>query len=131
MRKSKTVEQRLQTVFVAVEDHSRVRGFVSHGGFNSLVEAARSAVPIVVVGFFGDQHLNGLLAQRNNWGKSVAKADVLVRSDALANALRQVLDEKRCVRQRDIKKNTVLLPDFSAINQMRWTSGYLKDAFAQ
>jgi len=51
--------------------HPNVRLFITHGGIHSLEEATYNALPIVGVPFFGDQHMNMRLAERNGIGKMV------------------------------------------------------------
>ncbi|KAL3104023.1 hypothetical protein niasHT_020716 [Heterodera trifolii] len=44
--------------------HPRLHLFITHGGFNSLLEAANAGVPVLLlIGFF--QHRNGRVAEHN------------------------------------------------------------------
>uniref|UniRef100_A0A1I7S5U6 Alpha-mannosidase n=1 Tax=Bursaphelenchus xylophilus TaxID=6326 RepID=A0A1I7S5U6_BURXY len=56
--------------------HPHVKLFITHGGYNSLVEAAYCGVPVLVIPLFGDQTFNGKLVERNGWGKMVNKDDL-------------------------------------------------------
>ncbi|KAI6185020.1 UDP-glucuronosyl UDP-glucosyltransferase domain containing protein [Aphelenchoides bicaudatus] len=78
--------------------HDRLKLFITHGGYNSILEAARLAVPIVGVGIFGDQPSNSLMAERNGWGISFNKADLLRTHETFEKTIREAL-ESRTLRE--------------------------------
>jgi glucuronosyltransferase len=44
-------------------EHPNLRAFVTHAGQNSLTEAAKAGIPIVVIPLFADQFYNAVLAK--------------------------------------------------------------------
>lgn len=69
----------------------RARVMVTHGGANSVAEALRRGVPLVVVPLGHDQPLQACLVERA--GAGIALATDAATSDALAAALRTLLAE--------------------------------------
>nr|ATN96046.1 UDP-glucuronosyl transferase 343C3 [Myzus persicae] len=69
--------------------HPNVRLFITHGGVHSLEEATYNALPIVGIPFFGDQHMNMRLAERNGIGKMVDHIDLNEKS--MLSAIDEVL----------------------------------------
>ncbi|CAD5224037.1 unnamed protein product [Bursaphelenchus okinawaensis] len=53
--------------------HPRLKLFVSHGGYNSIIEAATFSVPMMLIGIVFDQPRNARLVERNGWGLSLDK----------------------------------------------------------
>lgn len=74
-----------------------MKAFITHSGYNSLLEAARSGVPIVAIPGFVDQHRNARAAERNGWGIALDKFDLLRSSGYLIDALQKILNEERFV----------------------------------
>ena len=69
--------------------HPNLKAFVSHGGFNSVLETALRGVPVVVLPFFFDQFRNGRMMEHREMGILISKTNYGEKS--LKNALRQVL----------------------------------------
>ncbi|XP_025193839.1 UDP-glucuronosyltransferase 2C1-like [Melanaphis sacchari] len=69
--------------------HPNVRLFITHGGVHSLEEATYNALPIVGIPFFGDQHMNMRLAERNGIGKMVDHIDL--NEESMLSAINEVL----------------------------------------
>ncbi|KAH7696352.1 CBN-UGT-47 protein, partial [Aphelenchoides avenae] len=74
--------------------HPRMRAFVSHGGYNSLLESAKNGVPILVMPFFADQFRNAQLVQRNGWGIAFDKRLLLHSPQEFVDALRALLTDE-------------------------------------
>ena len=53
---------------------NRTVAFVTHGGYNSLLESSQAGVPMVLVPLFGDQYGNVFRAQRLSMGIYVDRA---------------------------------------------------------
>ncbi|VDO60067.1 unnamed protein product [Haemonchus placei] len=54
----------------ALLSHPRLQAFITHGGYNSIMEASRYAVPLVTIPFYFDQVSlrNSRAAELNGWG---------------------------------------------------------------
>uniref|UniRef100_A0AC35TL31 Glucuronosyltransferase n=1 Tax=Rhabditophanes sp. KR3021 TaxID=114890 RepID=A0AC35TL31_9BILA len=68
---------------------SRLSGFVTHGGYNSIIEAAYAGIPVISVGLFGDQERNSIVVQKIKFGRAYSKFD-LSDYEALNNAIKEV-----------------------------------------
>ncbi|KAI6221495.1 Glucuronosyltransferase [Aphelenchoides fujianensis] len=74
--------------------HPRLKMFITHAGYGSLMEAARTATPLLALGVFGDQPYNALLVERNGWGRAFDKAELLHSHESFEAAIREVLDSE-------------------------------------
>uniref|UniRef100_A0A0N4ZZQ4 glucuronosyltransferase n=1 Tax=Parastrongyloides trichosuri TaxID=131310 RepID=A0A0N4ZZQ4_PARTI len=79
----------------------RLSGFLTHGGQNSLQEAAFYGVPLLCVGLFADQHRNAKVAEKIGFGKVLVKEDTYDANN-LVSAFKELIDEKS-----EYKKNAV------------------------
>jgi len=70
-----------------------VKGFVTHGGFNSLQEAINSATPIITIPLFGDQYRNGRLAEKYQFGIDLLKSEFS--QQTLIDAISRLLNDQR------------------------------------
>ncbi|KAI6243092.1 Glucuronosyltransferase [Aphelenchoides fujianensis] len=75
-------------------EHPRLKLFLTHGGYNSLIESARCGVPLVLIGFFGDQASNAAVVERNGWGLQVPKSELVAApTRVLETKIRRVLGD--------------------------------------
>ncbi|KAH7704382.1 CRE-UGT-49 protein [Aphelenchoides avenae] len=74
--------------------HPRLRSFVTHGGYNSLVEAASHGVPLLLTGFFGDQMRNARVVERNGWGIAFDKHELKKSHVPFKEAIRTLVENK-------------------------------------
>ena len=72
-----------------------MRAFITHGGYNSLLESALAGKPILAVPLFGDQYRNARVSERHGYGKMVDKKDMS--TDTLKNGLTKLIGDKTLV----------------------------------
>uniref|UniRef100_A0AC34G089 Glucuronosyltransferase n=1 Tax=Panagrolaimus sp. ES5 TaxID=591445 RepID=A0AC34G089_9BILA len=75
--------------------HPRMKLFVTHGGYNSLLEVARSGVPVLLMPMMYDQTRNGQIVQRNGWGKVMDKMELLNGNNKLVSHLEEMLTQEK------------------------------------
>uniref|UniRef100_A0A914YB19 UDP-glucuronosyltransferase n=1 Tax=Panagrolaimus superbus TaxID=310955 RepID=A0A914YB19_9BILA len=69
--------------------HPRMKGFISHGGFNSVLETARRGIPAIILPFFFDQFRNGKMIEHREIGRIISKIDF--GEESLKFALKEIL----------------------------------------
>uniref|UniRef100_A0AC35TH15 Glucuronosyltransferase n=1 Tax=Rhabditophanes sp. KR3021 TaxID=114890 RepID=A0AC35TH15_9BILA len=83
---------------------TRISGFITHGGTNSITEAAISGVPILSIGLFGDQEHNTAIVTAAGYGRSFSKLN-LGNFEILRLAIKEVfIEEKYHAGAKDIQK---------------------------
>ncbi|VDM38517.1 unnamed protein product [Toxocara canis] len=70
--------------------NEKTLAFISHCGFNSIQETIYSGVPIIAVPLFGDQFVNGRLAERRRIGIVVPKNEFTQKR--ITNAIEEILN---------------------------------------
>ncbi|PIO56115.1 hypothetical protein TELCIR_22490, partial [Teladorsagia circumcincta] len=73
--------------------HPRLQVFITHGGYNSIMEAARSAVPLITIPFYFDQIRNSRAAEMNGWGIPVNRFSLRDNPDAVYQALHAITSD--------------------------------------
>jgi glucuronosyltransferase len=81
---------------ISFSDHKNVKGFITHGGFNSLQEAINSGTPIITIPLFADQYRNGRIAEKHRFGIDIIKTEFS--QQKLIDAISQLLNDKRYKR---------------------------------
>lgn len=92
--------------------HPAIRLFISHGGWNSLLESMSAGKPVLVWPFFADQTMNGYrLEHELGMGRCIQNTDLtngqrIVSSDEVARYLKEMFDqEKEYIRKaQQVKK---------------------------
>ena len=69
--------------------------FITHGGYNSLMEAARGGIPLIAMGFFADQYRNAQVAQRNGWGIAFEKKLLTKGSGQFKEAIMEIFQNPK------------------------------------
>ena len=69
--------------------HSRIRGFITHGGINSILEAAMNGVPMITVPLFFDQFRNAKMVEYRGIGIAVEEENLS--TNELRKALKKLL----------------------------------------
>nr|CAD2169311.1 unnamed protein product [Meloidogyne enterolobii] len=77
--------------------HPRLKLFITHGGYNSLMESARAGIPLISMGFFADQYRNGRVAERNGWGLPFDKRLLLDGNEEFKKAILKVVGNPRWI----------------------------------
>ncbi|CAD5213408.1 unnamed protein product [Bursaphelenchus xylophilus] len=116
--KSKSMAKKNSNIFFThwapqtkILESPKTKLFVSHGGYNSIIESAYYGVPTLVMGSHIDQHRNGKLAERNGWGSTVDKVEVMKENghEVFRKAMLTVIHEERfrnnATRIKAIMKN--------------------------
>ncbi|MBA0645697.1 hypothetical protein Goklo_013760, partial [Gossypium klotzschianum] len=82
-------------------EHPSVGVFVSHGGWNSILESISGGVPMVFRPFFGDQKLNTRTVEAI-WGFGLGLEGGMLTKEATTNALNFILstEEGKKMRQK-------------------------------
>uniref|UniRef100_A0A915KY27 glucuronosyltransferase n=1 Tax=Romanomermis culicivorax TaxID=13658 RepID=A0A915KY27_ROMCU len=69
--------------------HSNVKAFITHAGFNSILEACTYGVPLVTIPLFADQFSNFKRVERRGVALAVQKTELGVKK--LSEALEKIL----------------------------------------
>jgi UDP:flavonoid glycosyltransferase YjiC (YdhE family) len=77
--------------------HPRLKLFITHGGYNSLMEAARAGVPLICMGYFADQKRNAKVVERNGWGLPFEKRNLLQGYKEFSEVIGEVLNNSTWV----------------------------------
>uniref|UniRef100_A0AC35GKK0 UDP-glucuronosyltransferase n=1 Tax=Panagrolaimus sp. PS1159 TaxID=55785 RepID=A0AC35GKK0_9BILA len=69
--------------------HPNCKAFISHGGFNSVLETAMRGVPVIVLPMFFDHFRNGKMIEHRNVGLVIPKT--ILNQESIENSLKEVL----------------------------------------
>uniref|UniRef100_A0AC35ET46 Glucuronosyltransferase n=1 Tax=Panagrolaimus sp. PS1159 TaxID=55785 RepID=A0AC35ET46_9BILA len=94
--------------------HPRMKLFVTHGGYNSLLEVAHSGVPVLLMPMMYDQTRNGQIVQRNGWGKVLEKMELLNGKETLVTLLGEMLTHEKYHKAAQRIKHLLKTKPFSA-----------------
>ncbi|KAK0398890.1 hypothetical protein QR680_002797 [Steinernema hermaphroditum] len=107
--------------------HNRLKAFITHGGYNSLMEAALAGVPLVSIPFFFDQVRNAHVAERNGWGAVCSKYSLLKGPEKLIETLRKVLDHPEYKENAIRTQKLVRSKPFSAEERLVRYTNFVAD----
>ena len=95
---------------IALLNNKELKLFVTHGGGNSISEAIDANVPMVVIPFFGDQHVSADLISYNNFGLSFKHSNPASAIDTMCGsaALELSLSDDRISPERKDELNLLL-----------------------
>uniref|UniRef100_A0A914WMV5 glucuronosyltransferase n=1 Tax=Plectus sambesii TaxID=2011161 RepID=A0A914WMV5_9BILA len=99
----------------------RTKLFITHGGYNSLLESTKAGVPMVLIPLFVDQYGNAMRAVRLNIGVNVDKNTIT--AESFASAIDQVLNDQsfadRAKRMANILGDSLIAPDVALSHHLR------------
>ncbi|CAB3399007.1 unnamed protein product [Caenorhabditis bovis] len=75
----------------AILAHPRLKAFITHAGYNSLMESARAGIPVVSIPFMFDQPRNSRAVERKGWGVARDKKMLINEPEKIEQAVREIL----------------------------------------
>lgn len=104
--------------------HPRLKLFITHSGYNSIVEAARAGVPLINIPFMFDQNLNSRAVEKKGWGIRRHKNQLLSEPEAIEDAINQIIQNKefseKAQRIRDLIKSKPLSASQQLVKTTEW-----------
>jgi len=85
----------------ALLENPNLKVFITHGGYNSLLESCHAAVPLLMYPLFGDQYGNARRAERRGIGLMIDKENLL--PDAIISQINELLTDEK------FRKNSLYL----------------------
>ncbi|CAO4379939.1 unnamed protein product [Caenorhabditis nigoni] len=76
----------------ALLPHPKLKTFITHAGYNSLMEAAHAGVPVILIPFMYDQPRNGRFVAKKGWGILRDRFQLINDPDAIEGAIREMLE---------------------------------------
>lgn len=107
--------------------HPRIKLFITHGGYNSLLEAALNGVPVLTMGIFADQFRNGHVAERNGWGISFEKLKLLEDGKEFRTSILKILSEPSFKENAVRIANILKTKPFSAKDRLTKSIRFLEE----
>ncbi|KAK4267876.1 hypothetical protein QN277_024601 [Acacia crassicarpa] len=98
---------------IQILSHSSTGGFLSHCGWNSVLESVQNGVPLIAFPLFGEQRMNAVLV-----------------TDGLKVGLRPKVNEKGLVEREDIAKLVKSLMEGEEVKEIHARMKDLRDASA-
>ncbi|CAL2045291.1 unnamed protein product [Caenorhabditis brenneri] len=93
----------------AVLAHPKLKAFITHAGYNSLMESAHAGVPVILIPFMFDQPRNGRSVARKGWGILRDKFQLINDPDAIEDAVREILKnpkyQQKALRLRKLMRS--------------------------
>ncbi|KAK6747572.1 hypothetical protein RB195_000644 [Necator americanus] len=79
----------------AILKHPRLCAFITHGGYNSVMEASRAAVPLITIPFMFDQIRNSRAVELTGWGIPLSRHSLRDDPQRLTTALHELLNNEK------------------------------------
>ncbi len=74
-------------------DNPKLKLFITHGGYNSLLEACDAETPLLMLPLFLDQFGNAKRAERHGLGLTLDRYHLT--ADGIANDMQKILSDSR------------------------------------
>lgn len=108
----------------AILHHPRLKMFITHSGYNSIVEAALAGVPLINIPFMFDQNLNSRAVEKKGWGIRRHKQQLLTEPEAIEEAIKEIIYNKeytqKAQRIRDLIKSKPLTSSQLLVKTTEW-----------
>ncbi|KAF1745717.1 hypothetical protein GCK72_022164 [Caenorhabditis remanei] len=108
----------------AILHHPRLKLFITHSGYNSIVEAALAGVPLINIPFMFDQNLNSRAVEKKGWGIRRHKKQLLTEPEAIEDAINLIIHNKQYTekahRIRDLIKSKPLTSSQLLVKTTEW-----------
>uniref|UniRef100_A0A915NLX9 glucuronosyltransferase n=1 Tax=Meloidogyne floridensis TaxID=298350 RepID=A0A915NLX9_9BILA len=108
------------------KDHPRLKLFITHCGYNSLLEAGTAGVPVLVIPFFFDQFRNARVAERNGWGLYFDKRLLLKSDEEFKIALQKILENERFKLNAERTQKLIMTKPFSGEQRLIESFNFLE-----
>ncbi|KAE9551644.1 hypothetical protein FO519_005142 [Halicephalobus sp. NKZ332] len=72
--------------------HPKLLAFITHGGMNSITEAAIKGIPMIAIPIFGDQNHNARILEAKQTGITLLKHQIT--KDLLVSTIRKIIDDE-------------------------------------
>ncbi len=79
----------------SISAHPKTRLFITHAGYNSLLESTAAGVPMVFTPAFLDQYANTFRAERHGVGLFLDMKDENINADMVYDKINKVLSDHR------------------------------------
>lgn len=76
----------------ALLQHHRLELFITHGGYNSILEVAVTGKPVLLLPMMHDQMRNAAVVKRNGWGRNLNRHDLLKTNKFIKDELTEILN---------------------------------------
>uniref|UniRef100_A0A1I8B820 glucuronosyltransferase n=1 Tax=Meloidogyne hapla TaxID=6305 RepID=A0A1I8B820_MELHA len=93
--------------------HPNLKLFITHCGYNSLLESATAGIPILAIPFFFDQFRNARVAERNGWGLNFDKRLLLKSSKEFKIAIKTIFENERFKLNAERTKKLIITKPFT------------------
>ncbi|KAE9552641.1 hypothetical protein FO519_004154 [Halicephalobus sp. NKZ332] len=78
---------------------SELKLFITHGGYNSILEVGYAGKPCLLIPVMFDQHRNGKVVERNGWGRILNRKSLLTTKDELVKDLKEMLTNEKWIHE--------------------------------
>uniref|UniRef100_A0A914XX35 glucuronosyltransferase n=1 Tax=Panagrolaimus superbus TaxID=310955 RepID=A0A914XX35_9BILA len=107
-------------------NHPNIKAFVSHGGFNSVLETSRRGVPVIILPFFFDQFRNGKMVEHREIGKVISKTNF--GEESLKISLKELLYNPKYKENAErLKRLMTTKPNQPDETFLKWTNFLLEN----